>query len=200
MQGRRSFLRRPVDARGKILAMIRVGSTAGLALLLLCSSGLATLPWRPPWSGTIFFASARSDVPLESQTWKLAQGEVRFAKAVDADIVLTAHADPNEPDPDQLSLARGEWVKRELIAGGFNPDHVIVHAIGATKPLYTLPLTREEPQRRVVELKVGKWRRKVPDEPEFVGLRANVRAWYEDFCESGVGDASCGDARAAYGR
>jgi len=180
--------------------MIRVGSTAGLALLLLCSSGLATLPWRPPWSGTIFFASASSDVPFESLSWKAAQGEVRLAKAVDADIVLTAHADPNEPDPDKLSLARGESVKRELAAGGFNPDHVVIHAVGAIKPIVTLPSTREEPQRRVVELRVGKWRRKAPNEPEFGSLPANLRYWYEDFCESGLGDPSCDNARAAYGR
>jgi hypothetical protein len=165
--------------------MIRVGSTAGLALLLLCSSGLATLPWRPPWSGTIFFASASSDVPFESLSWKAAQGEVRLAKAVDADIVLTA---------------RGESVKRKLVAGGFNPDHVVIHAVGAIKPIVTLPSTREEPQRRVVELRVGKWRRKAPNEPEFGSLPANLRYWYEDFCESGLGDPSCDNARAAYGR
>lgn len=181
--------------------MIRVGSITALALLLLCSSGLATLPWRPPWYGTIFFASGSSDVPLESPSWKMSQGsEVRLAKAVDADIVVIAHADPNEPDPDKLSLARGESVKRELVARGFNPDHVIIRAVGATKPIVTLPSTREEPQRRAVELKVVKWRRKAPNEPQFGSLPANLLAWYEDFCEAGGGDSLCGDARGAYGR
>jgi hypothetical protein len=151
--------------------------------------------------GQFFFASGSSDVPLESLSWKYSQGsEVRLARAVDADIIVIAHADPNEPDPDKLSLARGEAVKRELVATGFDPEHVIIRAVGATEPLVSLPSTREEPQRRVVELRVVRWRRKAPDDAQFGSLPANLRVWYEDFCESGNGDPLCGDARPAYGR
>ena len=178
--------------------MVRSLATS-IAVLLLCATALAESQWHPSFSASVFFASGSSSVSVSSPSSATSREALLFAKAVDADVVVIAHADAFEPDGQGLSQARGEAMKAALVVFGIPAERIQVRAIGTTKPIVEAQTGREEPQNRIVEIRVQTWRRRVPDTGEFRALSWKVIAWFEQVCEAQRGGSSCGDARPVYG-
>ena len=121
-----------------------------------------------------------------------------FVVAVEANVVIEAHADLAQADPLAASRARGETIKSVFVRLGLPEGNIIIKALGGTRPIVPHRPGIVEPQNLCAQIIVGKWRRRAQGQP----YASQASNWYERECDPvrpGPDSAEYENARPAYG-
>jgi hypothetical protein len=147
--------------------------------MAFCFSSYAGYPYLPPgWQTWMVFFPYKS-TELGSSGQNTVRQVAALAVDFDTDVVIDANADAAEPDPENLSRARGEAIKAEFVKLGVPAAHIEIRAHGNGKLIVWTPSGTEEPQNRNAGLMIRNWRRKGTSTIDAL----NMPGWYADSCE-----------------